>query len=333
MLFGKKPLPYEPEHFDANNHHNDVKTVDKTGLHSHKPACDMPPLVVQDTKSLSQENDNVSRTLSAPSVKAENTTHTPLEQPNNRDIASGGKPTIVEGNVPIKPNTPDMSSIPSIPHMKGNVPKGGCYDIEFNPKDRPRSNEFGTKPYVWKPAAPKISERDVVAFVVENSNDTLEQKESIVNIISQTVERKKDAIFLFIKVGNEQTPFSPMDYSTVKEKNIIPALIVKSEGNELPNLASALFYLVNNLNVFAADTFSFHNTNYKLKNCSIVCIGTGACIQNDSSAEIVSSCISKLQKISKLKAFKYFCIKDSDAIRVSALGFPVIGHIVSNFYE
>lgn len=197
----------------------------------------------------------------------------------------------------------------------------------------PLGSEFGLRHYSCQPLAPRIPEKEVFAFVVENSKETLKYKKNITNIISQTLERKKDAIFIFVRVGNEQKPFNPMNYIAIKENGVVDSLIYESEDDELPNLASALFYLCNNLNVFASGNFSFNRTKYTLGNCSIVCIGTGECVENKDSSKIISSCIAKLKNMSKLKTFKYFCIKDFDAIKVSSLGFPVIGHIISDYYE
>lgn len=339
MLFGKKPSPYQLDPSDPDyDYYAGLRASEETAqrmLDVVKGSKDMPPLIVpavSEEKNRSKAVDNVPQTLSEPPIDAEDAAYSSWAKDKEQGDAKANIPAAGKPTIPAQPNIPTRPKIEPLAPANGNSTKVKYYDEEFSAKGKPYGSEFGKKPHTWPPLAPKIPEKDVFAFLVENSSDTLTQKESIINIISQTVERKKDAIFLFVKVGNDKTPFLPMDYKTVMEKDIISSLITKSETDELPNLASALFYLVNNLNVFAADTFSFGKTKYKLGTCSIVCIGTGACTQNESSDEIISSCISKLQNISKLKAFKYFCIKDSDAIRVSALGFPVIGHIIADFY-
>ena len=339
-FFGKKPAPYELNPSDPDyDYYAGLRASAETAqemLNAMNNTGAMPPLVVPNAKDAHpapKVADNVANKFSEPPVDAEDASYATWAQdkakdaPTEKPIASG-KP-----NIPEQPKIPNRPEITPLTPAKDGRPKGGTYGGKFGYKDDEPGSEFVRKPFYWQPVAPKIPEKDVLACVVENSSDTLKQRESIINIISQTLEKKKDAIFIFVKVGNGQTPFAPMDYDTVKKKDVFSSLITESEKNELPNLASALFYLVNNLNVFAADTFTFAKTKYKLGNCSIVCIGTGACVQNDDTLKIVSSCISNLQNISKLKAFKYFCIKDSDAIRVSALGFPVIGHILSDFYE
>lgn len=321
-IFGKKPLPYEPDqtgpehksHTSTNPYVEKPKTV--------VPHSNMPPLVINKATEVEPQTvDNVPTILTPPANDAEDAPFADWEREMERLNPSGDKPasskpgTIKPGNS-IRPSTEPLT--PS---------KGGSL------KPKRFGSDFDSKPYIWPTIVPKIPEKEVFAFVVENSNATLEQKEGIINIISQIVERKKEAIFLFVRVGNNQRPFLPMDYNSVKTKNIISSLITESETDELPNLASALFYLLNNLNVFAKDTFCFKETKYKLGTCSIVCIGTGECLIGEDSPGIIASCIAKLQSISKLKAFKYFCINDSDAIRVASLGFPVIGHIISDFYE
>jgi len=332
MLFGKKTLPdgLKPLDYDyyaslkANNEtaKNMLSAVNKSG--------DMPPLFSSDTvssKPAVQSQNSPTEISREPIIDSETAAYSSWAEANGKDLP---KPTVI----PVQPNLPPRPNVTPIQPVKENVQKTGYhYDSDFGYIGAHARNKFGTKPHTWEPIAPKIPEKDVFAFIVENSKDTFNQKQRIIDIVSQIVESKKDAIFLFVKVGTDQTPFSPMDYNSVKEKNIVSSLISESQENTLPNLASALFYLVNNLNVFSSDTFTFSKKKYKLGNCSIVCIGTGSCIQNEDSLRIVSSCISKLQKISKLKTFKYFCIADSDAINVSALGFPVIGHIISDFYE
>ncbi len=338
MLFGKKPSPYDIRPSDSDyDYYSKLKASGKTADDMLKSVNGgMPPLVIPDAKENTPppaSQDNVPKSFSEPPVDAEDIAYSSWTQDNDEDVSKANHPVSGKPNIPPRPKVPNGPDVPPLTPVKGSLPNGARYDDGFGYKGRPSAPTFGTKPYYWKPAVPKFQQKDVFAFLVENSTETLKQKENITNIISQAVENKKDAIFLFVKVGNGQTPFIPMDYTSVKEKNIISSLLTASEENEAPNLASALFYLVNNLNVFAADTFSFGKVKYKLGNCSVVCIGTGACTQSEDSIKIISSCISKLQNMSKLKAFKYFCIKDSDAIRVSALGFPVIGHIISDFYE
>lgn len=329
-FFNRRPSPYELNPSDPDyDYYAGLIPSEATIQKRQNDVSNMPPLVIQainEADSAPKTTDSHSKPFSEPPIDAEDAAYSSWVGDKAQYIPKATT------DVSTKPNIPEQPRIPSRPDIAPLTPtKGVVYSSEFGYKGGSEGSEFVKKSFYWQPIAPKIPEKDVLAFVIENSNDTFKQKESIINIISQTVEKKKDAIFLFVKVGNGQIPFSPMDYDTVKKKDIFSSLITETVENELPNLASALFYLVNNLKVFAADTFSFAKTKYKLGNCSIVCIGTGACVQNEDTIKIVSSCISKLQNISKLKAFKYFCIKDSDAIRVSALGFPVIGHILSDF--
>ena len=339
MLFSKKPSPYEldPSHPDYD-YYAGLRASDETAqrmLDVTNATGNMSPLIASEQQKAapaSKAKVDVPKKFSEPPLDAEDAAYSSWAEANGKDVPGVNVPHVGKPNIPVRPNIPAKPNVTPLTPVKGGMPKRGDLGSDLGSNGRTYGDDFGVKPF-FQPFQPKIPERDVFAFVVENSNDTFKQKEKIINIISQTVEKKKDAIFLFVRAGNEQTAFSPMDYNSVKVKNIISSLITTSNDNKAPNLASALFYIVNNLNIFSADTFSFGKTKYKLGNCSIVCIGTGACIQTEDSSQITSSCISKLQNMSKLKAFKYFCIKDSDAIRVSAMGFPVIGHIISDFYE
>ena len=313
-IFGKKPLPYEydqakpehPTHPQTDSSSKNPKNV--------KPHSNMPPLVINKTADASPKTtDNVPN---SPANDAEDEPFTDWARESETIKSNQEQPVGAKPNKPVWPSTEPVAP-----------------DKETSQRPKRFGSDFGSRPYVWPPIIPKITEKEVFAFVVENSNATMTQKESIINIISQIVDRKKEAIFLFVRVGNNQRPFLPMDYNSVKAKDVISSLITESVTDESPNLASALFYLLNNLNVFAKDTFSFDETKYKLGACSIVCVGTGECSLNEDSSKIIASCIANLQNISKLKTFKYFCINDSDAIRVASLGFPVIGHIISDFYN
>lgn len=335
-LFGKKRLnnSYYPSdyhyHYDEERKKSEAHSPtfeDKTQPSSMKPLTQTSQ-VSSNSKAHGISNPN----LDMP-CDPEDTAFKAWKNDQAACQPNGMKPLVDKANIPAIPNIPTRPNIEQFAPEKPGLPKTPSPLGGAGGKTAPYDVEFGKRPRSWQTFTPRIPEKEVFAFVLENSTETLKHKERIINIITQTVEKKKDAIFLFVKVGSDKKPFIPMDYTTVIEKNIISSLITESTDIEVPNLASALFYLVNNLNVFSSNTFSFGKVKYKLGNCSIVCIGTGACVQSEESLKIISSCISKLQNVSKLKAFKYFCIKDSDAIRVSALGFPVIGHIISDFYE
>lgn len=327
-LFSKKSSPDEQGPYFLDHNHQINSDSSKTTQNVVNASSHTEADVVPDTtevKPVSIPKENASKHLSEDPIYGDAVARSSKPADNNIGPTKPTSQLVDKPNIPNKPNIPPL------------YPERTDYRVdgyeEFNPKRNPVRNEFARRGYTRPPIIPKLPEKEVFAFVIENSSHTFNQAENILNIVSQTVEKKKEAIFLFIKVGNEQTPFTPMDYNSVKEKNIISSLLSPSKVDNSPNLASALFYLLNNMNVFASDTFLFDQTKYKLASCSIVCIGTGSCLQTEESLKIISSCIARLQNISKLKTFKYFCIKDSDAIRVSSLGFPVIGHIISNFYE
>ena len=330
FIFGKKPSRYDIDPSDPDyEYYTGIRATGETAqemLDAVSDHGDMPPFIpekVTEELPKSQTDGQIPQTLGEPPADAEDTAYESWAKDKVSTSAQTNPTKCGKTVVPPSPNIPAKPNVEPITTGKVVYPKGS-----------PFGSDFGKRSSPWRSSIPVIPEKDVYAFIVENSSDTLTQREKIINIISQTVEKNKDAIFIFVRVGNNQTPYLPMDYKSVKDKDIVCTLI-SEEINEdtTPNLVSALFYLANNLKVFDADTFSFGKTKYKLGNCSIVCIGTGACMQNEDSNRIISSCIYKLQNISKLKTFKYFCIKDTDSIKVATLGFPVIGHIIPDFYE
>lgn len=213
--------------------------------------------------------------------------------------------------------------------------------VSGNPRGKiiyPKSTYPGSSPFTtekkWTPYKPLT--KDVIAFVIENSSEVLKCKDEVLNIINKILEGKKTAIFLFIKVGNGQTSYdsyNPMDYNDVTKQGILSCLLNASDPYEQVLLAPALYRVRNMFKVFSGKDFTFKKTKYKLDNCSIICFGSDTFISGGTVKKAITTCITDLKKLPKLKTFKYFCVKDSDTIKVASMGFPVIGHIVSNFYE
>lgn len=242
------------------------------------------------------------------------------------DNSANSENTIVtQGNeVKTIPERPQVSGMPKLerPEIKpfGNI---------VNPQKT--LEPVGTTK--WPSIKPVIPKKDVIAFVVENSSETLLIKDSIEKLIKKIADSKKDSIFLFIKTGNAQKSYAYLNYDDVIKQDIISSLITSSEYQENVNLAAALFYLKNTFKFFASGTFTFKNEKYRLNNCSILCIGSSSFSTENDVADISIQCIKELRQIPELKNFKYFCVKDSDCIKVASLGFPVVGHIISDFYQ
>lgn len=222
-LFSKKSSPYDLNPSDPDyDYYAGLRTSDEMAqkmLNVGSTPNNMPPLVVSDTKQDSaapQVPQSVPNTFSGPPVDAEDAAYATWAQDKAKD--SPKETTSVDG----KPKIPEQPKIPNRPEITPLTPAKttGTKDGKLGYKDGVPGSEFVNKPFYWQPVVPKIVEKEVLAFVVENSSDTLKQKEKIIHIISQMVEKKKDSIFLFVKVGNGQTPFSPMDYESVKKNDI-----------------------------------------------------------------------------------------------------------------
>ena len=68
---------------------------------------------------------------------------------------------------------------------------------------------------------------------------------------------------------------------------------------------------------------------YRISEMNAVFIGTGAHTDLDKARKALNSLLAT----NSIKSIKYFCVKDTDTINAALLGFPLIGHIESNFYK
>lgn len=177
------------------------------------------------------------------------------------------------------------------------------------------------------------STKDVITLVVENSKDVLNCKNEVLAILNNIVKSRSSAAFLIVKVGSNSKNYPIKSYEEIIKEDIISYILSENENNEEINWAPSLFYVRNMLESLVIGTFTLNNIKYKLNSCSIICIGSGSFIDDKIPQNIITSCIMRLKSLPKLKSFKFFCTKDSDAIKVASLGFPVIGHIISNYYK
>lgn len=97
------------------------------------------------------------------------------------------------------------------------------------------------------------------------------------------------------------------------------------------NLPEALEHINSQINgsctSFAG--FIFKSKKYRINSISVILVGTGA----TDDIEKTRSELNKIKSSKKLKGIKYFCINDSQVVDLASMGFPVIGHIESNFYK
>lgn len=265
------------------------------------------------------EDDKV---VTAPQVKSQN---------------EGTKNGMTKLEVPARPKPTaydqDKELLPSI---SADIKPVGDILVQGNQRPKTVTDTPPVVNHVIVPTSPPIQRthpKEVIAFVVENSADVLTYKDEVLKIIKNIVDSKKASLFLFLRIGNGGKFFELMDYDDVTKGNIVSNLLSENASNVKTGLTSALFHIKGTLKKSLLPKFTFKKLLYNVSTFSIICIGSGAVEGEEFAKKAIASCIEDLKEFTVLKGIKYFCIKDRDAIKVAALGFPVIGHIIPNFYE
>ena len=195
-------------------------------------------------------------------------------------------------------------------------------------------------PYVHNPLpvnapykAPPIQQKEVIAFIVENSDEVFKYKNDVLRILNNIIESKKSALFLFVRIGNCGEFYELMEHSDVTYYDFTADLLTDSNSKEKVSLTEAMFHVKSVFKKQLLPNFTFKNVPYNLSSCSVICIGSSITEQDNFEKKVTMSCIDDFKELKKLKGIKYFCVKDSDAVYAASLGFPTIGHIISNYYE
>ena len=194
----------------------------------------------------------------------------------------------------------------------------------------------GEKPEPWyKVYTPKplYEKRSVIILVVECSEDTVAYKNEITRLINKIVQDNKDEFFMFIRFGNATKYSELVKGDTLKDKDVIlPLLTIDPKAESKFDIYATLTHI----NSFIKDYLTLYKTfdvdlkQYMLEEARIIFIGTAKTDESKHNPHILLRTITKTKKV---KAVKYFCLKDLHTIKAAALGFPVIGHIESNFYK
>ena len=190
---------------------------------------------------------------------------------------------------------------------------------------------------------PVVHSKDVIVFIIENSNEINKYKDAFLKIVNNIVEKKKTSLFLFLQIGNGKSFLELMDYGDVTTQQVMSKLFEDTPcevqdffeiiSSKSFTLASALHYVNDTFKSKLCPHFMFKATKCSVTTFNVICIGAGADGQDYADKKLIASCVKDIKALKSLKGLKYFCIKDTDAIKVAALGFPVIGHIVSDFYK
>ncbi len=194
----------------------------------------------------------------------------------------------------------------------------------------------GEKPEPWyKTYTPKplYEKRSGIIIVVEASEETVSYKTEITRLINKIVTDNQDEFFMFIRFGNATKHSELLKGDTLKGKDLVSPLLTLDEKAETK---FDIYATLTHINNFVKDYVTLYKSfdvdlkKYMLEEVRIIFIGTAKTDECKHNPRILLRTISKTNKV---KAIKYFCLKDIHTVKAAALGFPVIGHIESNFYK
>lgn len=181
---------------------------------------------------------------------------------------------------------------------------------------------------------PKVN-KNIIVFVVENSNELNLYKPAFSAAINKIVADNDTALFKFIRIGNNKRYFELADKKDVETNKIITDLFSSNENDEAVNLVEAGKEIEKFLDSLKPlNEVKFKTTNYVVSDIKIVFIGSGNF--DDSVPCSTVEFRKSLRDISSnklVKTIKYFCMRDVETVKAASLGFPIIGHIESDFYK
>ena len=187
----------------------------------------------------------------------------------------------------------------------------------------------------WTPFTPKplFEKRNIIILAIENTAKVNDYRDEVLRLVKKIIDDNKTSLFLFLRLGNNSKYFEVLDAEKLKVENLPECLLeTNSSTSEEVNLVDALNHICEFSKSF--DGFSnflkYNNISYHIEDLRIIFIGTGS---NNADNVQSSNLLEALRTSKNVKAIKYFCIKDEDAIQAASNGFPIIGHIESNFYK
>ncbi|MBR5227621.1 MAG: hypothetical protein IKV94_03190 [Clostridia bacterium] len=175
--------------------------------------------------------------------------------------------------------------------------------------------------------------KNVIFFVIENSKEVCDNNGLVSGVMNKIISSNKDSFFRILTMYNEKKISDVLDFATLDSiAEINKKLNVAENDTDETYISDALRYIWDYLISIdtTSKTIEFKDKKYDFLKASIIFIGTG---RGNIEDEAVGKYINLLKLNSKVSTIKYICLKDKQAINVSAMGFPVIGHINPNFYD
>lgn len=205
----------------------------------------------------------------------------------------------------------------------------------YNSKVKTSGTRIYDNPYkhTAKPLHEKCS---VIILAVENTAKIHAYKEEVLKLINRIVEDNKSELFLFLRVGNENKYFDVLSTNDLETEKLPDCLLFSDDScSDNVKLADALTHISDFVNDYLNKFkyISLKGKNYIADSVRVIFIGTGLTDEDALNTIRASEALNVLRATKNVKAIKYFCINDKDAINAALVGFPIIGHIESNFYK
>jgi len=207
--------------------------------------------------------------------------------------------------------------------------------FEFNPKSNfGKANTPYRRPVFEKPI--RYEARPLIVVAVENTREVCEYYTDITSLLKKIVSDNKDSFFLFLRMGENQKYFDILHHDKLKENNLPEGILSnKVEHDVSVRLADALSHIYENIKTkpLAPLRFKHNEKDYEISSSKIIVIGSGKIDSISSDQRQACEFVKSICDIKSVKAFKYFCLKDRNAINAAKIGFPEIGHIDYTFYD
>lgn len=183
----------------------------------------------------------------------------------------------------------------------------------------------------------RIEDKDAIVLVIENSIWTREFKNQILQLAKKIIDSNQDCFFLLMRMGDDKKILDVVDYETLEQISPLSDWFTEGSTSDCDYLG-----ILNTLEEFYKSSISFFeyfdttqqiDKKYLIQDINIVFFGSG---NINLDKETKKKCIESLKYLKsrmKIKSIKYFCTLDKQTINPANLGFPVIGHIETDFYK
>lgn len=191
----------------------------------------------------------------------------------------------------------------------------------------------------WTSRFYRNEEKNVIIFAFENSDKVNSHKAEILQLVKKIVQDNASALFLFMRLGKNKRFFGIMNSETIDKGKIIDDLLFvdkveeDKDKDDKVNYKEALNHINDFLDLVKFGALEYKEKKYDIPSVRTIFVGTAEYGGDADSKAEISKLIGSIKASKKAKILKYFCMEDKETINAARLGFPVIGHIVSDFYK